>query len=164
MAAHPLKDGVVLKIRFLSRKEEHLDASENQKSAENIKDPIELLNENRPQVDEDRPHHDSADDTVEQNPLLKLQGNREVTENGDPNKHVLYGEAFLDEVPRDEFNRLLVRYSASMGTAEMPPEPPRERHGSDKPHHGPKGRFLHRHAMAALRLKHKEIDRQHHDD
>jgi hypothetical protein len=104
--AQELERRVALQVGLLAGGPPHLDAGEQQEGAEQVEDPVELLQQPAAGQDHDRAQHDGADDADHQHPLLVGRRHREVGEDHQEDKDVVDRQALLDQVAGQEFERL----------------------------------------------------------
>ncbi len=83
--------------------------SEQQEGTEDVEHPVEPFDQGDAGEDEDRPHHQRAEDAPEQHPMLVARRHLEVAHDQRPHKHVVDAEALLDQVARQVLGGRLTR-------------------------------------------------------
>jgi hypothetical protein len=133
----------------------HLDASIDEEEAEEIEHPVEPRDDAHADEDEDRAHHDRADDAPEEHAVLEARLDLEVGEHEDEDEDVVHAQAQLDEVAGEE---LLAEFGAA-----PPPHESAERDGERAPDGAPAERLLHRDDVGVA-LKHPQVEGEHRGD
>src|SRR3990167_5762099 len=116
MPAKEFQHGVLCQVRVLDfTAEQHLDPGQQQKGAEYVENPVELLHQRRAQADHDRAQHDDPEDAPEQYPVLVAPRNAEEAENHRHDEHVVHRQRLLDQKAGVELQCL--------ARPELPPDP-----------------------------------------
>src|SRR5581483_7689787 len=78
---------------------EHANSSQDQKPAENIKNPMVMADEFGADADHQAAHEQSAEDTPEQDTMLIERRNTKEAENRGDDEHIVDAERFLNHIP-----------------------------------------------------------------
>ena len=76
--AHPAQRRILFQIRLLAGGEPHLDAGQQQERAEEVQQPVEVLQQCRAGEDQDAAQDDGAQDADDQHALALFLGHGEV--------------------------------------------------------------------------------------
>ena len=77
---------------------EHLDSGVDQEGAEDVDDPVEVVNQRRADEDHRQTHDQRAHHAPEQHAMLKLRWDLEIGKDQKEDKEVIDGQRQLDEV------------------------------------------------------------------
>ena len=124
---------VFLRLHFLIGPSDHLDATEDQKPAQNIKDPVEAMHQFHPNSNHDSPHHHGAENPPKENPMLKVARNTEVRKNQGNDKDIVHGKSQLNDIARDELSGCFTPHPSKQHKGKP--------HGEGKPQKSPRRRF-----------------------
>ena len=155
-AAEEPHGGVVLGVDVgVFAGEGHLDAGVDEERAEDVEDPVKARDDAHADQNEDRAHHDGADDAPEEHAVLEARLDLEVGEDENEHEDVVHAQAEFDEIAGEE---LLTEFGSA-----PPPDHAAEREGEGAPDGAPPERLLHRNDMRVA-LKHAEVEREHGGD
>src|SRR5205814_5445547 len=88
----------VAKFFLVTFAEKHARGGKDEKRAEKVEDKVKARNERNAQPDHDSAHDEGAENSPDQDAMLRFSGNAEVGEDKDKNKNVIDAERILDDV------------------------------------------------------------------
>ena len=111
----------------------HFRAGKNEERAEDVKHPVELVDERRADGNHRAAHHQRAENAPEQQPVLEFQRHAEPGEDERDDEDVVERKRKLDDIAGGE----------GLGVRASAPENHREgkRHGQRDPQRAPRGGF-----------------------
>ena len=154
-AAEPPDHETGFRVEILLVVHHHPDAGEHQKGAEQVDDPVEVLNQVRAGRDHRAAHQQGAEDAPEEDAVLVAGGHPEGAEDQDEDEDVVDGQRLLDQVAGEVFQPGVPAHESVDARAEQqrqsnPDETPRRRFTSAD--------------LVRLLVKDEEVDREHRDD
>jgi len=149
-----------LQVGLVPGGDPHLDAGEDEESAEDVEDPVELRDQPGADQDHDGAQHERAHDAEHQHALLVGGRHREVREHEQEHEDVVDRERLFDQVAGHELERLGLGDRIAVESTEVPPEPGDEDERDPDPDQRPHRRFLHRDLVGPLLLHREEVDDQ----
>ncbi|HEX2972632.1 MAG TPA: hypothetical protein VHP11_09885 [Tepidisphaeraceae bacterium] len=163
---------VLVRIGVLGLHEQHLDAGDDQKTAENIQNPVIARNQPRAQRDHHATHDQRAQNAPKQHPVLVDRRHREEREEHGDDKDVVHAQGFLHDVAGQVFDRRgAAVVDRTIHDIHMRPEPQPvvfiaevdedgERQSQGDPRRRPPQGFLYADDMG-LAMKDAQVQRQH---
>ena len=97
----------MLEVHRLRFADQHAQPGDDEKSAEKIKNKMELRDQLHAQPDHGGAHHERAEDSPDQDPVLVARRHPEVGENETEDEDVIDTERVLDEVTGKKIDRLV---------------------------------------------------------
>src|SRR6185436_15131771 len=81
----------------------HFNPAEDQKSAKDIKEPMEHVDERHARADHDAPHNQRPENSPEKHAVLLVGWDLEIGEDKRNDEHVVHGQGQLNKVAGDKF-------------------------------------------------------------
>ncbi len=131
-------DETLARILLLLLLEEQLDAGIDQEGSEQIRHPVEAVQQRDSGADEDGTHQDRAEDAPEQHLALQLRWNFEVAEDEQKDEEIVHAECLFHQVAGHEFKRELTICVRRIARHAMPVEV--QQHGKARCQRQPRAR------------------------
>jgi hypothetical protein len=148
-------DRVVLRVDFGLALPEHAQARVDEEGAEDVDDPVEAVNQRGTEPDHDDAHDERAEHAPEEDAVLILGRDLEVTEDEQEDEEVINRERQLDDVTRQEFD--------ARHTAQSPEDAARKQQRQRDPDGAPSCRLAIGNRVR-LAVEDAQVERQHDDD
>ncbi|MNY08400.1 hypothetical protein D3C86_1412530 [compost metagenome] len=149
MPTDPFHQRLLANPGFILFRQRHFHTGEQQERTEDIQQPFELGNQPATREDHHRTQDNRAQHAVNQHATLQCSRHRKIAEQHQPDKNVINGEGFLNQIAGQEGERLWVCHRAAFRLYQIPPERGAEQQGEGDPHQRPGGGLFHGHAMCA---------------
>src|SRR5690606_8938745 len=103
--AHPAEKNVFVQILLFLLREEHFEAGEHQKNAEDVKNPVEGMNKHSAHSDHPSTHKKRSQNPPKQNTVLVACGHGKRGKNHCDDEDIVHAQRFLDDVGGQMFSR-----------------------------------------------------------